>query len=1270
MLRFARASLTTIALTTVVLAVITGRPAQSADTDLQPALQQIRDEVRDLRHDVKALRELLEKRSPPAVPPQTTVKQSGSTAPLADGAYYIYSRADFQSMFMMSTIDHLRGQGYPITKIDVAEDLQQKFGVGLNPILHPVLMLKHKDDRVLLGLQSEDALRSKLIPFFGERTTAQEKPNAASESKAQDLSPKAYFFYAKWSGPCQQMMPLIDRLRAEGHRIVKVDVDTDHELRQHFNVTEVPSLWIESARLEYERLPGLQTEESLRSAFLRNISRPAAAPAGAGVEAPSSKRHVTSSGDERPLARDLRREDAAADALPARKVIQIKNYIESFAGDSGKKLTGHEMIASVDGQPVFASEIFQRAGARALTPDGTSLMTATKALAAGQIEEPSFRQLQLLALRKFAQDFLNTRGWAQAMIASLGKTERKRAENVIADEFNKYVEKLEKDLKVATVFDVDKKLREQGTSLLALKAEFRDHLLADEFVRGATKRIAETPVKRPQSQAVSIDLDRRVTVDCDDRPLSEVLDKIFRDEPIINFSYDQAIGTFHYPLVHPIVRYLPAVQNEMKSVRRLVTVAEYLDEKCPKRITLHVKDVSVAVALQRVFDQTPLDYWIENGVLRVDFPADKRLHQALQRKVTFDCDKLPLKKFIRHLENDWQLGEVDISVGVDREAPITLHAADATLETVLKLGCQQAHVCWEFQNGRLFLSPGVNATEDDRRIGELIARRNANPEGKLITQIVVEGNSTIPTSAILKKLKVTTGCKASIEEIRDDVRTLWLTGWFNTVETRLRDPLKGPGQVLVFAVAERPNIRKAQGKADRPAKDVLARAVAPRWDRGVTIACDDRPLSEVLDLILPPAELRETLKLSEGALQKTTSLGRDKLIDVSDLDALLKQHVTLHASDVTARRALRLALKQVHLAYELKDGILTLVPDAEGAGSDALSPERRVTVDCDNLPLSEVLDQIFRDRPKIEFRYEQPFSTFHYPYFHFPASETEGVRSTRKLLDAQEASKLDARCPQRVTLHVTDVPVSVALQCVFDPVHVRYEFENGSLRIEFPADKKLREALQRRVNFDCEKLSLKQFIDHIWKDWHLGNVVVPMTVDLQAPITMHVKEATLESVLKQGFQQSGVRCDFQDEVFLLAPVVLEPPAKTPQTRSGEIDLDHRVTVDCDERPLSEVLNKVLGDAQKVVSINEQPYGTFRYSDKDRAKAMSELALVPADLDAKCPKRVTLHVKDVSVSVALQCIFDQFPLLHYRFENGALRIDLPAEPRLHKALQHR
>jgi outer membrane protein insertion porin family len=104
----------------------------------------------------------------------------------------------------------------------------------------------------------------------------------------------------------------------------------------------------------------------------------------------------------------------------------------------------------------------------------------------------------------------------------------------------------------------------------------------------------------------------------------------------------------------------------------------------------------------------------------------------------------------------------------------------------------------------------TSPADEDRRIGDLIAKRHAEQEGELITQIVVEGNATIPTPAIMQKLKVAPGRKASIKAIQADVATLWKTGWFYTVETKFRVPPDGKGKVLVFAVFERPIVRSVQ----------------------------------------------------------------------------------------------------------------------------------------------------------------------------------------------------------------------------------------------------------------------------------------------------------------------------------------------------------------------------------------------------------------------------------------------------------------------------
>src|SRR5208282_3772928 len=106
------------------------------------------------------------------------------------------------------------------------------------------------------------------------------------------------------------------------------------------------------------------------------------------------------------------------------------------------------------GRPVFASEIFQRAFTEALNPEGTTLLVATQSLAAGQISEQDFRELQVFAIRKFAKDYIRTRALSRAMIASLGKTQKAKTEDAIAKEFDNYVERLKKDFNVTTVFEV------------------------------------------------------------------------------------------------------------------------------------------------------------------------------------------------------------------------------------------------------------------------------------------------------------------------------------------------------------------------------------------------------------------------------------------------------------------------------------------------------------------------------------------------------------------------------------------------------------------------------------------------------------------------------------------------------------------------------------------------------------------------------------------------------------------------------------------------
>jgi parvulin-like peptidyl-prolyl isomerase len=186
----------------------------------------------------------------------------------------------------------------------------------------------------------------------------------------------------------------------------------------------------------------------------------------------------------------------ARGSSPDKNVTQTASLAEgdikragSTSAKSGEgKMTGNEIIASINGQPLFASDIFERAATEQLTSQGLSLLVAKQALADKQLTEQEYRELQLLAIRKFGKDYVRTRVLSQAMVAALEKDQQKKIDEAVKKEFDNYLERLKKDFNVLTSHEVDLGLHRQGTSLASLQEEFRNRLLADEYLRGKSKK--------------------------------------------------------------------------------------------------------------------------------------------------------------------------------------------------------------------------------------------------------------------------------------------------------------------------------------------------------------------------------------------------------------------------------------------------------------------------------------------------------------------------------------------------------------------------------------------------------------------------------------------------------------------------------------------------------------------------------------------------------------------------------------------------------------
>lgn len=89
-------------------------------------------------------------------------------------------------------------------------------------------------------------------------------------------------------------------------------------------------------------------------------------------------------------------------------------------------------------------------------------------------------------------------------------------------------------------------------------------------------------------------------------------------------------------------------------------------------------------------------------------------------------------------------------------------------------------------------------------------------ESEILVDVRIEGNTTIPTSAIAKYVQTRPGRRASEQRIRDDIKSLWGTGWFFNVERRYRRT--DEGLVLIFRVLERPIVGRVEYRGNEEIK--------------------------------------------------------------------------------------------------------------------------------------------------------------------------------------------------------------------------------------------------------------------------------------------------------------------------------------------------------------------------------------------------------------------------------------------------------------------
>jgi len=71
---------------------------------------------------------------------------------------------------------------------------------------------------------------------------------------------KFLYFSAPWCGPCKQLGPIMDELNSEGYTVQKIDVDSNPEIVQSFNIRNVPTVILQVDGVEKGRKIGLASK--------------------------------------------------------------------------------------------------------------------------------------------------------------------------------------------------------------------------------------------------------------------------------------------------------------------------------------------------------------------------------------------------------------------------------------------------------------------------------------------------------------------------------------------------------------------------------------------------------------------------------------------------------------------------------------------------------------------------------------------------------------------------------------------------------------------------------------------------------------------------------------------------------------------------------------------------------------------------------------------------------------------------------------------------
>ena len=150
-------------------------------------------------------------------------------------------------------------------------------------------------------------------------------------------------------------------------------------------------------------------------------------------------------------------------------------------------------------------------------------------------------------------------------------------------------------------------------------------------------------------------------------------------------------------------------------------------------------------------------------------------------------------------------------VGIADAVDIDWHILDLKTKTAVGFYYKSSRARWEILKKIKESGPEVYS--------RMLASLKARPAVKsgVIDSITVVGNRRVDAEAVLKKITSKVGSPYSPDDVKEDLRAIYATGFFDDVSADLSD--RATGKVLTFTVKEMPFIRKISFRGNSEIKD-------------------------------------------------------------------------------------------------------------------------------------------------------------------------------------------------------------------------------------------------------------------------------------------------------------------------------------------------------------------------------------------------------------------------------------------------------------------